>query len=112
MREVKIIWGEKYLLLHFHYFIYLETANTQNSKVFLLWISSGNVNASRVVSCQYPQIHWKGLLEKLNLLCLLRKLLWKSVPLAAYIFQTVIVIVVIKILEKYFLNSSALVMNF
>ena len=25
--EVKIIWGEQYLLLQFHYFIYLEIAN-------------------------------------------------------------------------------------
>ena len=33
-------------LIHFHYFIYLETANTQKSKVLLLRISSGNVNAS------------------------------------------------------------------
>ena len=44
------------ILLHFHYFISLETANTQKSEVFLLRISSGNVNAS-VVTCQYPQIY-------------------------------------------------------
>ena len=43
------------ILLHFHYFISLETANTQKSEVFLLRISSGNVNAS-VVTCWYPQI--------------------------------------------------------
>ena len=43
------------VLLHFHYFISLETANTQKSEVFLLIISLGNVNAS-VVTCQYPQI--------------------------------------------------------
>ena len=28
MGRVKIIWGEQYLLLHFHYFLPLETANT------------------------------------------------------------------------------------
>ena len=44
------------ILLRFHYFISLETANTQKSEVFLLRISSGNVNAS-VVTCQYPQIY-------------------------------------------------------
>ena len=43
-------------LLHFHYFISLETANMQKSEVFLLRISLGNVNAS-VVTCQYPQIY-------------------------------------------------------
>ena len=30
------------ILLHFHYFISLETANTQKSEVFLLRISLGN----------------------------------------------------------------------
>ena len=30
------------ILLHFHYFISLETANTQKSEVFLLIISLGN----------------------------------------------------------------------
>ena len=44
------------MLLHFHYFISLETANTQKSEVFLLRISSGNVNTS-VVASQYPQIY-------------------------------------------------------
>ena len=38
------------ILLHIHYFISLETANTQKSEVFLLRISLGNVNAS-VVTC-------------------------------------------------------------
>ena len=40
-----------------HYFISLEIANTQKSEVFLLRISLGNVNASVVVTCQYPQIY-------------------------------------------------------
>ena len=44
------------ILLHFHYFISLETANTQKSEMFLLRISLGNVNAS-VVTCWYPQIY-------------------------------------------------------
>ena len=39
-------------------FISLETANTQNSELFLLRISSGSVNAS-VVTSQYPQISLK-----------------------------------------------------
>ena len=38
------------ILLHFHYFISLETANTQKGEVSLLRISLGNVNAS-VVTC-------------------------------------------------------------
>ena len=44
------------ILLHFHYFISLETVNTQKSEVFLLIISSGNVNVS-VATCRYPQIY-------------------------------------------------------
>ena len=44
------------ILLHFHYFISLETVNTQKSEVFLLGISLGNVNAS-VVTCRYPKIY-------------------------------------------------------
>ena len=42
--------GGEYLLPHFHYFIPLETFNTQKSQVFLLQISSGNVNRSGVVT--------------------------------------------------------------
>ena len=34
MGELKL-YGEQYLLLHFHYFISLEAANTQKSKVFI-----------------------------------------------------------------------------
>ena len=44
------------ILIHFHDFISLETANTQKSEVFLLRISSRNVNAS-VVTGRYPQIY-------------------------------------------------------
>ena len=44
------------ILLHFHYVISLELANTHKSEVFLLRISLGNVNAS-VVTCRYPQIY-------------------------------------------------------
>ena len=44
------------ILLHFHYFNPLERANTQESEVFPLIISSGNVDAS-VVTCWYPQIY-------------------------------------------------------
>ena len=43
------------ILLHFHYFISLETVNNHKSEVFLLRICLGNVNAS-VVTCWYPQI--------------------------------------------------------
>ena len=58
MGGVKNIFGVVFItiLLHFHYFISLETANTQKSEVFLLRISLGNVNAS-VATCQYPQIY-------------------------------------------------------
>ena len=44
------------ILLHFDYLISLETANTQKSELFLLRISSGNLNTS-VVTCWYPQIY-------------------------------------------------------
>ena len=43
-------------LLHFHYFISLETANTRKSHVFLLRFSLRNVNAS-VITCRYPQVY-------------------------------------------------------
>ena len=55
MSGVKIRWGGGgggggifiTILVHFHYFISLETANTQKSEVFLLRISisAGNMNA-------------------------------------------------------------------
>ena len=44
------------ILLQFHYLISLETPSTQKSKVFVLWISSGNVDAS-VITSWYPQIY-------------------------------------------------------
>ena len=44
------------ILLHFHYLISLDTANSPKSEVFLLRISLQNVNAS-AVTCQYPQIY-------------------------------------------------------
>ena len=44
------------ILLLFHDFISLETANTRKNEVFLLRIYLGNVNAS-VATCQYPQIY-------------------------------------------------------
>ena len=48
------------ILLYFHYFISLETANTNTQKkekrMFFLRMSLGNVNAS-VVTCRYPQIY-------------------------------------------------------
>ena len=43
------------MFLHFHYFISLETANSQKIEVFLLRISSGNMNAS-VLTRRYLQI--------------------------------------------------------
>ena len=42
------------ILSLFHFF--LETANTKKNEVFLLRISSGNLNGS-VVTCRYPQIY-------------------------------------------------------
>ena len=44
------------ILLHFHHFISLKTANTQKNEVFRLRLSLGSVNAS-VVTCRYPQIY-------------------------------------------------------
>ena len=57
------------ILLFFYYFISLETANTQKGEVFLLRISSGNVNTSGVVTCWYLPIYWKNPWEKLHFLC-------------------------------------------
>ena len=56
--ELKINGGVIFItiLLHFHYFISLETVITQKSEVFLLRISLQNVNAS-VVTCRYLQIY-------------------------------------------------------
>ena len=53
----KPLWAELKLCggIHFHYFISLETAS-KKSKVLLLRVSSGNVNASEVVTCRYTQI--------------------------------------------------------
>ena len=58
MGEVKNIWGVKFIdiLPHFHYFIFLEKANTLKSAVLLLRISSGNKNTS-IVTCQYAQMY-------------------------------------------------------
>ena len=53
----KILNNSYYYITTFHYFISVETANIQKkSEVFLLRISSANVNAS-VVTCRYPQIY-------------------------------------------------------
>ena len=41
------------------YFVSLETASTRKSEVFVSRISSGNVNASVIMTCQYPQIYLK-----------------------------------------------------
>ena len=56
--ELKIHGGVIFItiLIHFHYFISIETANTQKIEVFLLRIYSGNVNAS-VVTYRYPRIY-------------------------------------------------------
>ena len=51
------------------YFVSLETASTRKSEVFVSRISSGNVNASVIMTCQYPQIYLKILKEKLRFLC-------------------------------------------
>ena len=65
MRQDKLLWEELKIhggvifitiLLQFHYFISLETVNTQKNEVFLLGISSENVDAA-VVTHQYPQIY-------------------------------------------------------
>ena len=52
MGGVKSIWRVIFIiiLLHFHYFISLETANTQKGEAFLLRISLGNVNAQLVLA--------------------------------------------------------------
>ena len=57
MGGVKNIWVSNiyYYITTLSYFISSETANTQKSEIFLLRISSGNLDAS-VVTCRYPQI--------------------------------------------------------
>ena len=53
---VKIIWGVIFITIIslFHFF---RNSQHQKSEVFLLRISSGNMNALVVVTCQYPQIY-------------------------------------------------------
>ena len=79
------------ILLHFHYFISLETVNSQKSEVFILRISSGNVNAT-AVTCRYTQIYnFSFRKEFLETLCqctyrgiwpqILEHHLWRTVPL-------------------------------
>ena len=60
LREDKPIWGELKLygggggvifITTPNYFTSLETVNAQKSEVFYLKISSGNVNASGVITC-------------------------------------------------------------
>ena len=57
MGGVKNIWVSNiyYYITTLPYFISLEAANTQKSEIFLLRISSGNLDAS-VVTFWYPQI--------------------------------------------------------
>ena len=44
------------VLIIIYYLISLERTNTHKSEVFLLRISSGNVNTSGVATCWYSQI--------------------------------------------------------
>ena len=69
--ELKIYRGVVFvtILLHFHYFIFLEAASTQKSEMFRLGIYLGNVNAS-IVTGRYPQIYNFSFREKfLETLC-------------------------------------------
>ena len=70
MEGVKIIWGNTYYYTFIISFLWKQR-NTQKSEVFLLRTSSGNVNASGVVTCEYPQTYLKTTLEKLHFLRLL-----------------------------------------
>ena len=54
MGGVKIIWGRGGGVIFIttpNYLTSLETVNAQKSEVFYLKISSGNVNASGVITC-------------------------------------------------------------
>ena len=62
-------------------------------------ISSGNVNAS-VVTCQYPQTYYKSPLEK-NALFVFTVIGVMEKVFCWLIFETNILIAVIKILKKY-----------
>ena len=48
--------SDNYYLLNFHYFISLETTNTQESEMFLLRFYWKNVNAS-VATYWYPWVY-------------------------------------------------------
>ena len=50
------LWQDKPLWVNLKTVIFLETANTQKSEVFLLRMSLGNVNES-FVTCLYRQIY-------------------------------------------------------
>ena len=88
LRQNKLLWVELKthggvifitILLHFHHFISLKTANTQKNEVFLLRLSLGCVNASvleknflQLCRCIYLRF-WPQVLQHL---------LWRTVPLA------------------------------
>ena len=57
MMGVKIIWESNIYYYTFIISFFLETANTQKSQVFLLRISSVNVNTWGVVTYWYPRIY-------------------------------------------------------
>ena len=88
MGEFKLLGGNIFIttLSLFHLF-----SNSQHpekwSVSFMDFLRS--VNASRVVTCRYPQVYWKSALEKLHSLCLLRQVFWKKCFVSC-IFETIV----------------------
>ena len=101
MGGVEIIFGgEQYLLLHFHYFIPVETANTKyNSVSFMTFFRE--CECIRNYQLLIPSSSLKRSFRKTSLRALIKTTVVLTALLAASIFQTTIVIVVMKILEKY-----------
>ena len=115
----KPLWGELKLyggrvkfvtaLSLFHLF----RNSIQKSKVFLLWNSLGNVNASGVAIWRFPTYSnlLKTFFRKASF-CVLTKTTVMEKVLSSPHISNYYCIVVIKILEKYLLRSSLLEMNF
>ena len=96
-------------LLLFHFFRN-GTANTRKSEVFLLRIYSGNVNVS-VVTCDILKFT-KKVLQKNFTFCALCGSCYRKKCSVSCIFQTIVVIAVIKIREKYLRRISVFERNF
>ena len=96
MRELKIYWG-LYLLLHFHYSISLESANTQKGVSF-----KNLFKKCECVSCYLPISSnlLKNSFRKTSLFVINVTGVNGKTCTVSCIFQAIVVIVMIKILDK------------